>query len=284
MYARPRNVDQVVALLDALDTGAMLIAGGQELMPHINYGQLTPAVLVDISKIKELVGIERAEDYIAIGALTVHRDVIEDSHIREAVPLLAHAATQIGGGRQVHNRGTIGGNIVSMHPLYDIIPPLLALNAEVEIHSNDDSRRVPLAELLVNTGHGLGTTAILARVLVPVPAQRSGWGYEKLKITEGSYAAANAAAMIECDDDGRIANLHVVIGAVSEQALDVSTSLRGLVGESWSERAAEVVRNRTSDAVREPLHDQQGDGAYRRAMAGVVAQRALSAAYARATT
>ncbi|NNL99599.1 MAG: xanthine dehydrogenase family protein subunit M, partial [Gammaproteobacteria bacterium] len=109
MYARPRNLEQAAALLGALDTGAMLIAGGQELMPYINYGQMEPSVLVDISGLKELNGISLEPDgALAIGALSVHSEIARDPGVLAAAPLLAHAVTLVGGGRQVHNRGTIG--------------------------------------------------------------------------------------------------------------------------------------------------------------------------------
>ncbi len=280
-YARPRNVDQTIHLLDGLGTGAMVIAGGQELMPHVNYGRLMPTVYVDIGGLSELKGIREADGHIAIGALTVHRELQTDATVRESLPLLAFAARQVGGGWQVHNRGTIGGNLVSMHPLYDIAPPLLALGAQVEIRTIDGVRRTPLAEVIADTKHGLGATSLLTRVLVKPMNSAAGWDYQKLKITEGAYGSANAAAVVSLDGE-KIATLRVVIGAATPTPIDASGALDGLIGRPFDARAAQEVEDICAGLVRQPLDDQQGDAAWRRAMAGVVARRAVSAAVARA--
>ena len=100
-YARPRSLDQAAELLGGLTSGAVIIAGGQELMPHLNYGRLAPSVLVDISNLSELRGIQATDSGVAIGALCVHRDIQHDALVSERAPLLAFAASQVGGGWQV---------------------------------------------------------------------------------------------------------------------------------------------------------------------------------------
>jgi CO/xanthine dehydrogenase FAD-binding subunit len=280
-YARPKTAAQAIEVLEALGTGAVVIAGGQELMPHVNYGRLMPAVYVDIGQLRELAGIAEADGVVAIGALTPHRTVQRDPIVREALPLLAYAAAQVGGGWQVHNRGTIGGNLVAMHPLYDIAPALLALGAEVEILSSAGTRRAPLAAVIAETSHGLGTQALLVRVLVRPLAAGAGWAYEKLKVTEGSYGSANAAAVVSLDG-GRLTAARVVIGAVAERPIDAGPALKGLLGRPFDARAAEEAEAQCRALVAHPMSDQQGDAEWRRAMAGVVARRALARAVARA--
>jgi carbon-monoxide dehydrogenase medium subunit len=275
-YARPRNLDQTIGLLDGLSAGAMVIAGGQELMPHLNYGRIDPSVFVDIGGLKELQGITVTNDGVSIGALTVHRDLQTDPVITGALPLLAYAAKQVGGGRQVHNRGTIGGNIVAVHPLYDIIPALLVLGASVEIVDTQGLRTVLLSDLLADTSHQLGTHSILARVVVPQPPQSHGWAYEKLKISEGSYASANAAAMAVVDGSGQVQSIGLTIGAVTEQPIDLTAVMSGLIADGADFDAG--ITSACAAAISQPLSDQQGHGEYRAAMASVVARRAVSAA------
>lgn len=281
-YARPRSVAQAVALLDGLGSGAMVIAGGQELMPHVNHGRVMPAVYVDIGALTELRAVLEDGDVISIGSLTVHRELQRNPIVQRALPLLAHAAAQVGGGWQVQNRGTVGGNLVSMHPLYDLSSPLLALGAEVETTSAAGVRRVTLAALMQETQHGLGTTALLTRLLVRPIGPAMGWSYQKLKITEGAYGSANAAAVVVLDGT-RITALRVVIGAAQERPIDASTALRGLVGRNWDDRSAREAENVCAGLVAQPLDDQQGDAVWRRAMAGVVARRALAVAVKSAT-
>jgi aerobic carbon-monoxide dehydrogenase medium subunit len=280
-YARPRNAAQAVELLGGLGAGAMVIAGGQELMPHVNYGKLMPAVYVDIGGLAELQGVEDSDGLVSIGALTPHRSLQRDPLVRQAVPLLAYAAAQVGGGWQVHNRGTIGGNLVAMHPLYDLAPPLLALGAEVEILGPTGTRRVPLATVIAETSHGLGTSTLLTRVLVRPMAPTAGWAYEKLKITEGSYGSANAAAVVTLDG-GRLTSARLVIGAVSERPIDAGAALKPLLGQAPDARAVATLEAACAALVSQPMSDQQGDAAWRQAMGGVVARRALLRAAARA--
>lgn len=282
-FARPRSLERAIALLDNLGVGATLIAGGQELMPHLNYGRLMPSVIVDIGALAELEGVNQADGVISIGALTVHRRLQTDPLIVRSVPLLSEAASQVGGGWQVHNRGTIGGNIVSMHPLYDLVPPLLALNAHVEIAAPASPRRISLAALIQETSHGLGSRAILTRIVVSPQPDGAGWSYQKLKFTDGSYGSANAAALVVLDASGRIAELNVVIGGVADRPIDASDALRReLVGGLIDHKVAERLEKVSSSLVTHPLADQQGGAEYRRAMAGVMARRAIIAAAARA--
>ena len=281
VFARPRNLSQAQELLGSLASGVSLIAGGQELMPHVNYGVLQPDVFVDLNALPELRGVSEEDGLIAIGAATVHRELQSHPLIQEMLPLLAAAATRVGGGRQVHNRGTIGGNIVSLHPLYDILPPLLALEAEVEIARGGETRRVALADAIRDTQAGLGSEAILVRVLVRPAQPGFGWAYEKLKNTGGAYGSANAAAIVG-RIDGRLGAIRLVIGAVSEKLIDASAALADLVGEAITPALEQQIAARCSALVTAPLDDQQGPAEWRRAMAGVVAGRAFSAAFERA--
>ena len=188
--------------------------------------------LVDIGALPELQGIREEEGRISIGALCSHREVQRDPRVCAALPLLARAAAQMGGGLQVHNRGTVGGNIVSMHPLYDIVPPLIALEAEVEISGAGGARRVALADLVHETRHGLGNSTVLTRVLVSPQAAGEGWSYQKLKATDGSYASANTAARVTLDGAGRIATIKAVTGAVTERPIDASEPLEREIGRA----------------------------------------------------
>ena len=285
MYARPQTLAATTDLLVQLEAGAMVFAGGQELMPHLNYGRIQPAVIVDIGQLQELAGIHMDDDgRLSIGALTVHRQVQHDPLLKEHAHLLAYAAAQIGGGLQVHNRATIGGNIVSMHPLYDIIPSLCVLSAAVQIAGADGLQEISVSELMVRTDHGLGVSSLLTRVLVPAQAPGTGWAYYKLKIVEGSYGSANAALTVTLDANSRIKTLRLAIGAVSEQLLVPEQVCQSFIGRSLDGDTLDAFEQACAAAVRKPVADQRGDAQYRRAMAGVAARRALVEAAARIRT
>jgi CO/xanthine dehydrogenase FAD-binding subunit len=279
-YARPANLAEALEVLGALGAGAVVIAGGQELMPVINYGKLMPTVLVDINGLQELAGIRVERGTLSIGALTVHRELQTDPLVTQHAALLAESSRQAGGGWQVHNRGTLGGNIVSVHPLYDILPALLALDASVEIAGADGVRRLSVASLLKETSHGLGSSALLTRALIPLQAGegRRGHNYQKLKAASGSYGSANAAALLSLRSDGRVGSLRLAVGAAGPRPADLSGELDGLVGRVANEALLTDIERIGAAAVREPLNDQQGEGGWRRAMAGVMARRAVAGA------
>lgn len=283
MYARPRDLEQASQLLASLSSGAVLIAGGQEIMPFINYGVMMPDVYVDIGGIKALKGVNVNDDEVSIGALTVHRDIQSTEDIVERLPLLAYAAQQIGGGWQVHNRGTIGGNIVSMHPLYDIAPALLALDADVELLSDKGLQRMSLLQLQNDSSHGLGSSSILTKILVKTMLPKVLWGYYKLKNSAGAYGSANAAAVIQMDGE-KIKSIRIVIGAVSETSVVISKALDGYLGGAYTLEIGRAIEKVCIDAIDEPLSDQQGDGVWRKAMAGIAARRATEMALSNLTT
>lgn len=279
-YAKPRNIKAATTLLASLGSGASIIAGGQELMPELNYNVFVPTVLIDINDLKELKGIELKDDMLSIGALCVHRELERDALVQQHAPLLSHAVTLIGGGWQVKNRGTIGGNIVSMHPLYDIIPALLVMGASVSIAKDGEIRTITLADLLRSTDHGLGTESVLTRVLIPITPLNAAWGYYKLKNTHGAYASATAAALVALDDKGCVSDIRVAIGSVEPLPRDISPQLEKVHGNAADEALLKNVEYIGRDAVQEPISDQRGDGDYRKAMAGVSARRAVEKAIA----
>ncbi len=280
LYARPRTLADAGALLASIKTGAVVIAGGQDMMPHINHGRLMPAAVIDIGAVAELRGITTSADVVSIGALVTHRDLEHDATIARLLPILAAGAGQIGGGRQVRNRGTVGGNIAAQHPLYDIAPPLLALEAEIEIHGDGATHRIALAAALNDAGIGLGARSILARIHVSAPEPGTGWAYRKLKATGGAYGSANAAALVALTRN-EVSTLRIVIGAASERLVDATAALAHLIGRTWNEHMADEIEAVCAGAIGEPLSDHQGGGAWRRAMAGVMARRAVTDAVAR---
>jgi len=164
-----------------------------------------------------------------------------------------------------------------MHPLYDLAPALLAMDAEVEILKGRELLRTSLAAVMRDTGHGLGSEAILVRVLLAPMSADAGYAYEKLKMSGGAYGSANAAAVVTRENE-EIQSLRLVVGAVAEQLIDASDAGAFLLGQHWSAQAADRLKSAVTERVTQPLSDQQGNGEWRAAMAGVVAARACEAA------
>jgi aerobic carbon-monoxide dehydrogenase medium subunit len=281
-FARMRSLEAATEMLSYLGPGAVVLAGGQELMPSINYRVLAASVFVDINGLPELKGIRLEDANLSIGALCVHREIERNELVRQHAPLLAHALSEVGGGWQVRNRGTIGGNIVCMHPLYDALPALIALEASLLIRQQGESNRVPINYMVTDTGHGLGSTSILVRILVPILSNSVSWGYHKLKTTHGAYSSATAASLVTIDSTMRVRRVRLVLGAVEGVPRDISNELQSLIGKRYGDEMLRDVESLSASAVVDPISDQRGEAGYRRAMAGVSARRAFADAVTRA--
>jgi carbon-monoxide dehydrogenase medium subunit len=281
-YYAPSTVAEAVALLQVWRDEATILAGGQDVMPAMNQGRLWPRRIVDVKHLDELRGIA-VDEHVTIGARMTHREIERSPVIRTASPLLAAAARQIGGGIQVRNRGTIGGALCAANPAYDFAPCLLALEATCALAGPEGVRSVAVAKFFP----AAGVTArrpdeLLVSVRMPPCLPGAGWAYEKLKFTDGGYGIAGAAVTVTLTVDRTCAAVRVAVGGaepVPRRLTDVETAVTGrrLDGTVLADAGAMA-----EAAIVDPIDDVLADGAYRRAMVGVLVRRALAAAAGRA--
>lgn len=283
-YHDPADLDAALELLADLGSDATVIAGGQDVVRSMNRGELAPSNLVDVTGIPALEGIDDRGDAVAVGALVTHEALASSKTVAEATPLLCEAKATIGGGEQIHNRGTVGGALVAGEPVYDYPPCLVALGATVTVESADGAREVPAREFFEGAAEtAIGDDELLTEVVVPrVDGAAS---YEKLKYTEGCYNIASAAAVVSLDGD-RIDDARLALGGVEPTPRRLVEAEDRATGEAFDEDLAGTVGEMASGAVQEPITDVHADGSYREDVAGVVARRALAdaAGRARATT
>ncbi len=163
MYLRPRTLNEAV---DALgEPGAQVLAGGTDFYPALGERWISTPV-VDITAVREIKGIAREKDYFRIGGGTTWTKVLQ-TPLPQCFDALKSAAREIG-SVQIQNRGTVAGNLCNASPAADSVPPLLALDAEVELASSSGTRRVPLAEFIVGNRKTLRAAGeILTAVIVP---------------------------------------------------------------------------------------------------------------------
>lgn len=285
-YGAPRSLDEALRALGELGDAATVVAGGQDVVPLMNQGRLAPSHLLDISRLAPLAAVTPAggrAGSLRIGSLVTHAALARDPAIRDAAPLLAEAAEQIGGGLQVRNRGTIGGAAAAANPAYDLPACLVALDAVCILGSLRETRRVPAASFFL----GAGRTARRANELLlgfdvpPVPP-RAGWSYAKLKFAEGGYTVAAAACLLTLAPDGRCERVSVVLSGVTESPLPLPAASDRLAGTAVTREAAEAAGEAASASVERPIADVMAGGDYRRAMAGVMVADALARAARRA--
>lgn len=260
MYLRPRTIaDATAALADIAEP--LLVNGGTDVFPA-HAGRPLARPVVDLSAIAALRGIEIGEDHIRIGAGTTWTDII-----RAPLPLafdgLKAAAREVG-SVQIQNRGTIGGNLCNASPAADGVPPLLTLDARVELASFSGIRQLALADFI--TGYrktALQPGEILTAAVIPKPSFTARSAFSKLGARR--YLVISilmAAALVERDASGRIVDARVAAGAASPVALRLKSLERDLAGLAGHIRPSSILEPRHVAELR-PIDDVRATAEYR---------------------
>lgn len=273
-YWRPRTVAEA---LDCRARGARVIAGATDVYPlHVERPlHADPTPLLDLTAIPDLAGITAEADTLRIGAATTWARIAEATLPRH-LACLQLAAREVG-GRQIQNRATIGGNLVNASPAADGVPPLLALEAEVELLSHRGMRRLPLAAFITGPRRtALGADEILAAIVIPRP--RHDARSQFLKLGARAYLVISivmAAGVIEVSD-GTIARARIAIGACSPVACRLPELEAALAGCPPARLGAVEVTVGHLAALA-PIDDVRASAAYRLDAARTLSQRLLAA-------
>jgi len=278
-YARAASVDDAIEKLAASDGAAKLIAGGHSLVPLMKLRLSEPSMLIDIGRIPGLAGIRRVGERIEIGAGTTHHDVATSELLREACPMLAEAAAEIG-DQQVRNRGTLGGSLAHADPAADYPAVILALDAEIHV-KGPSGERVAKAETFFQ---GLFTVDLGAEEIITsvqfTPVRSA--AYAKLHQRASHFAIVGVAAALEIDG-GKISSARVGLTGATASAVrltGVEEKLSGAKAASESVDAAVADAGTGLEDVNGDIHASED---YRRAMIAVFARRALVAALERSS-
>lgn len=258
-YHDPASLSEAVELLAEHGDRAATLGGGTLLVPMMGRGERRPEHLVDLRHLG-LRTITAEDGRVRVGARATYADARTSSLLREHVPLLAQMADGITGGAQIHNLGTLGGSACYANPASDVPGCLVALEAAMEVIGPDGTREVPAAAFFADAF----TTALRPGELLAgftVSAGAAAHGYHKLKFAEGSWPIATAAAVAGPDDA-----VSITLGGVT--AVPVGITLA---------RSERDVAEQVAARLGEPWDDELAGGDYRRAIAPVIAERALTA-------
>ena len=273
MYFRPDTLDEAVHVLAS--SGGRVLAGGTDFFPSLGERPVS-GTLVDISGLRELKGVVKEPEHIRIGGLTTWTEIVR-TPLPRCFDGLKAAAREIG-GIQIQNRATVAGNLCNASPAADSVPPLLALDAELELASQTGTRRIPLAHFIVGNRKTLRQPGeILSQVFVPRTIENAVSTF--LKLGARRYlviSIAMVAAVIQKDSSGRVADARVAVGscsAVARRLTELEHALMGgLVAQGLGSRA-------TADHLKDlsPIGDVRATAAYRRDAALRLVQRAVDA-------
>jgi aerobic carbon-monoxide dehydrogenase medium subunit len=260
-YHRPSSVDEAAALFGK-GSESKYLAGGHTLIPVMKQRLASPSDVIDLGKIKELVGIELSADALTIKAATTYFDILESADAKKAIPAIVHL-TSVLGDPQVRYRGTIGGSIANNDPAADFPAAVVALGATVKTNK----RSIPADDFF----KGLFSTAledgeIITQVVFPIPAKA---GYSKMRHPASRFALTGVFVVKTKAGDIRVA----ATGA-SQNGVTRVPAIEAALKANWSPSALDSVTI-SADGL---LTDIHGSSAYRANLIKVMAQRAVTEA------
>jgi len=279
-YVVADSVDAAVAALAAAGGDAKVLAGGQSLVPMLNFRLLRPAILVDINRIPGLAFIEEGEAEIRVGALTRHHQLETSPVIAKHFPVLSDAMTHVA-HLAIRNRGTIGGSLSHADPAAELPMLALLLDATLTIASPSGRRTVAARDFFLGAlSADLAADELVTEIAFPKLPAGSGWGFEEVARRHGDFALAAVAATVTVSD-GTIAQARIAMTGVDETPKRAGEAEAMLTGRTLDAALLDDV----IDAVRggvTPNTDLHASSDYRRHLVGVLAGRAVSAAWRRA--
>ena len=283
-YSAPRSLDEALTTLKDADVDGRVLAGGQSLMPMLNFRVANPAVLVDINRIPDLDRIEETDDTLSIGALVRHADVLASEPIRKRWPLLHEATTQVA-HPAIRNRGTVCGSVAHNDPAAEHPSVLATFDGTVMVASADGRRDVPAEEF----SNGIMSTALepgemIVGLRYRRPPDKTGAAFVEFTRRLGDFAIAGAAALLTIRN-GVCERARLTIVGMGEGPVRARDVEQMLTGKSLDSGAAPGAFDAAAERIKasiEAASDVHVSSGYRRHLAGVMAKRALETALARA--
>jgi aerobic carbon-monoxide dehydrogenase medium subunit len=277
-YACPTSVSEAVALLASHEGEAKPLAGGQSLVPMMAFRVASPSLVVDLRKLAELRQIKISDEGVTLGAMVRWREILDDARLRTAQPLLVAAVEHVA-HYQIRNRGTAGGSIAHADPAAEMPGIVLTCDAKIAVTGKAGARVIDAANFFEGPlMTALKPDEIITEIRLPAwPAKRR-FGFQEFARRRGDFALA--AAMLFYDDDGgKARNAHVGAIGVADTPVRLPAVEQVLNGSAIDEATIAKAEAAASASV-DPTDDIHASGAYRKALVGVMVERALRAAAA----
>src|SRR5262245_12625716 len=277
---RPRSVDQALALLQAHGDDAKVLAGGQSLVPLMNFRLAQPGHLIDLNGVPGMDQIQFNDHTLSLGAMVRQRDVERSPAIAERLPILREAIEQVG-HPAIRNRGTVGGSIVHADPSAELPLLSVALDATVHLRSTEANRSVAARDFY--QGYLLTDIApdeLLVGIDFRLPPADCGWCCSEIARRHGDFAIVAVAVVLGLDSNRRIEFARIALGGVGPAPLRVEPAEAALVGETPGAELFRRVAALAAPSVNRPVAIHASSG-YRRHLAGVLVRRALAVAAGR---
>ena len=281
-YFAPRSVAETLDLLARYGDDGKILAGGQSLVPLMNFRLARPASLIDINRVAELDYVRPADGGLAFGALTRHYRLESDPLVAERCPLLPVVARLIG-HVQIRHRGTIGGSIAHADPVAELCLAAALLDAEIDVQGAGGTRTLQPEEFfLTYLTTALEPTELLTEVRFPGLPAGAGWSVQEFARRHGDFAIVATAAVLEAEN-GVCRTARVAVAGGAPTAVRSPGAEAALVGQPLGAEAFSAAAE-AAMAEADPESDLHASADYRRKMVGVFVRRALEEAATRVPT
>lgn len=281
-YVAPESLDEALDLLAEHGDEAKWLAGGQSLIPMLNFRLAAPALLVDGNGVGELVGItETVGGGLKIGAMTRQRELERDPRIARLAPLLAEAVPFIA-HQQIRNRGTVGGSVAHADPAAELPVVMVTLGARFRIRGRQGERWVDADPFFVGLLEpDLAPGELLVEIEIPPWPADNGWAFLEVARRRGDYALVGVAARLALDADGRCRDASLVFLSVADKPLIARRASEALIGHPLDDAVLSTAAELAREEI-QPTGDIHASADFKRHLAGVLTRRAVAQAGERA--
>jgi CO/xanthine dehydrogenase FAD-binding subunit len=281
-YVAAASLDQALTLKAEFGDEARFLAGGQSLVPMLNFRVAQPKMLIDINLLSQLSGIVCDNSAsLRIGALTRYRALERDQQIAQTAPLVREALPHIA-HPQIRNRGTLGGNLAHADPASELPAIVVALGGRLHAQSIRGERWIEARDFfLAPLTTALQPDEMLVEVQLPARAKRSGSCFMEVARRRGDFALMGAAVVLTIGVFGRCNDVRIVFCGAGNTPTDVSDAASGLIGHSIDAEAIDHVAASVQKSI-DPPGNIHASKAFQRHLGGVLAKRALGVAAERA--
>ncbi len=281
-YHVPDSLEQALALLKEHGGDAKLLAGGQSLVPAMNFRVVQPGVLIDLNRVSELAYVRQDGENLRIGAMTRERTLEIAPLVAKQSPLLEEAMPHVA-HPQIRNRGTLGGSLANADPAAELPVIMLALGARLKARNVSGERWMEAHDFF----SGMFTTAlapdeILVEIELPPDLPHTGWSFMEVAPRAGDYALMGVAAQVTLDENGRCRRARLVYLNAGDGPVDAKEAAKILGGEMPNDDVIEAMAELVSRKEINPFGNIHASSDFQRHLARVLTRKALKQAIERA--
>lgn len=277
-YHAPTSLEEALGLTNQHADEAKLLAGGQSLVPAMNFRVVQPSMLIDLNRVQGLSHIREDGNVLRVGAMARERQLEFDTLIETRTPLL-HEAVPFIAHPQIRNRGTIGGSIVNADPAAELPMLMFALDARLKAQSVSGERWIDAQDFFA----GMFTTAlvpneILVEIELPFMPPRTGWSFMEVAPRTGDYALMGVAALVTLDENGKCTRAKLVYLNAGDGPVDAKEAAQSLEGETLNDARIQAAASMASEKEISPFGNVHTSPEFQRHLAKVLTIRALKQA------